>query len=65
MWEDYDSLFYTVNEYLMNYQIEGFGDIQRISSWGVIQNEDGEEKLILIDYGLNNDTLNNHYKKLK
>lgn len=65
MWEDYDSLFYTVNEYLMNYQIEGFGDIQRISSWGVIQNEDGEEKLILIDYGLNNDTFNNHYKKLK
>ena len=27
-----------------------------------VENGNGEEKLILIDYGLNNDTLNNHYK---
>lgn len=59
-WNDADSLFYKLSEYLSNYQIEGFGDIESLSSWGVVQNQDGEE-LVLIDYGLDNNTLDQYY----
>jgi mRNA-degrading endonuclease RelE of RelBE toxin-antitoxin system len=60
-WNNSDSLFYRLSEYLSNYQIEGYKDIERISSWGVVQNQDGEE-LVIVDYGLDNDTLNNFYR---
>jgi hypothetical protein len=38
------------------------GDIWRISSWGIV-NRDGQEHLVLIDYGLNLDILNRLYKR--
>lgn len=59
--ENYEySIFSEIEEYLGNYQIKGWGDLLRFSSWGVVT-EDGEERLVIIDYGLSNDVLNNYY----
>lgn len=36
------------------------GDITRISSWGVVK-RNGQEKLVLVDFGLNKQVWNNYY----
>ena len=38
------------------------GDLMRLSSWGIVT-EDGEEKLVIIDFGLDDDVWNNYYAK--
>lgn len=58
--DDYDGLFYQLNDYIGNYQLKHIGDLKRISSWGVII-EDGEEKLVLVDYGFNDDVAKRYY----
>ena len=54
------SLFYKIYEYMANFQLEAYGDLMRLSSWGVVI-EDGQEELVLIDYGLNNDVAREFY----
>lgn len=56
------SLFSYLSEYLGNYQPEMIGDLMRLSSWGIVT-EDGEEKLVIIDFGLDDDVWNNYYAK--
>lgn len=55
-----DSVFYMLYEYLANYQLEAIGDLQRLSSWGVVK-EDGQESLVIIDYGLNDSVAQDYY----
>jgi hypothetical protein len=40
----------------------GIGDVNRISSWGVV-NRNGTEHLVLVDYGLDMDLFNRLYKR--
>jgi mRNA-degrading endonuclease RelE of RelBE toxin-antitoxin system len=64
VWDNGDSIFYKVNEYLTNYQIEKYGDVQRISSWGVVKDKHvATDKLVLIDYGLTDDICNQYYSR--
>jgi hypothetical protein len=62
--DNYDSIFYQISDYLGNYQVNSIGDLMRFSSWGVVK-EDGEEKLCIIDFGLNDDVYDNYYKPKK
>ena len=55
-----DSIFYMLYEYLANYQLEATGDLQRLSSWGVVK-EDGQESLVIIDYGLTDSVAQEYY----
>lgn len=62
VWDNPDNVFYQTNEYLTSYQIEKYGDVQRISSWGVVKDKhDGTDKLVLIDYGLTDDIFDKYY----
>jgi hypothetical protein len=62
VWDNPDNVFYQTNEYLTSYQIEKYGDVQRISSWGVVKDKhDGTDKLVLIDYGLTDDIFEKYY----
>lgn len=62
IWENPDNVFYQTNEYLTSYQIQKYGDVQRISSWGVVKDkQDGTDKLVLIDYGLTDDIFDKYY----
>jgi hypothetical protein len=38
------------------------GDLVRLSTYGVVK-RDGEDTIVLIDYGLSTDVLNTYYKK--
>lgn len=58
--ENYN-IFYYVQSYLCDTELESVGDIKRISSWGVVK-EDGEEKLVMIDFGLSDEVMNTYYK---
>lgn len=40
------------------------GDFKRISSYGIVK-RDGQEELVIIDYGLSHDTLKKHYTRKK
>ena len=62
VWDNPDNVFYQTNEYLTSYQIEKYGDVQKISSWGVVKDKhDGTDKLVLIDYGLTDDIFEKYY----
>lgn len=62
VWDNPDNVFNQVNEYLTSYQIQKYGDVQRISSWGVvIDKQDGTDQLVLIDYGLTDDIFEKYY----
>ena len=57
------NIFTDLSEYLCNYQIrKGIGDFMRPSSWGVV-NDNGREKIVLIDYGATNDVISNYYSE--
>lgn len=56
------SLFDEVYQYLSDYTIDTIGDLQRISSWGVVS-DNGTERLVIIDYGLTDDTFEQYYKR--
>lgn len=58
--ENYN-LFYYLQGYLTDTQLEAVGDLARISSWGVVT-EDGEEKLVIIDFGLDDDIYDHYYR---
>jgi len=59
-WDDY-GLLSLLQEYIGNYDVP-IGDLKRISSWGVVNGEDGEQ-LVLIDYGLDECVYNNFYRR--
>lgn len=58
--EYYDSVFYMLYEYMANTQLTAIGDLKRPSSWGVVS-ENGEESLVIVDYGLNDDVAQEYY----
>ena len=55
------NLFSGVHQYLCDTCTEAYGDLQRLSSWGVVS-ENGEEKLVIIDFGLSDEILNKYYR---
>lgn len=58
---DYDgSLFDGLRNYMYDWDLHAYGDLQRISSYGVVK-RNGKEEIVLIDYGLNNDVYDKHY----
>lgn len=60
--EDYDSVFYEINDYLGGYDDVGVGDLIRLSSWGLAM-RGGEPCLVILDSGLTKEVWNNHYRK--
>ena len=56
----YDTVFYMIDNYLTNTSLEAIGDLKRISSWGVVR-ENGVERLVLVDYGLNDSVSSEFY----
>lgn len=56
------SIFQEIEDYIGNYVVQGICDLQRISSWGVVADKDGNERLVLVDNGLDNDVLDNYYR---
>ena len=55
------NLFNSVQSYLCDSQLEAVGDIKRISSWGVVS-ENGEERLVMVDFGLDDEVFQNYYR---
>lgn len=41
------------------------GDFKRMSSWGVIKDETGHERLVVIDYGLTEDVFKKYYQRYR
>ncbi len=56
------SIFAEIQEYLCNYQLESVGDLTRLNSWGVVNDEYGQEQLVIIDSGLTDDVWDDYYK---
>lgn len=56
------NLFERIYNYLCDTCTEAYGDYCRLSSWGVVS-EDGEEKLVLIDFGLTDEIFDTYYKR--
>ena len=64
-WSDYlddYNVFNGIHSYLCDYQLEGVGDFERISSWGVVS-ENGEESLAIIDFGLSDEIFDQYYRR--
>lgn len=55
------TLFDMVDQYMSNTTLEASGDLQRISSWGIVS-DGGQDKLVLIDFGLNDDVAKTYYR---
>lgn len=51
-----------VIEYMCNFQVKAYGDLQRISSYGVVR-RNGAEEMVIIDFGLTEDVYNKYYRK--
>lgn len=51
-----------VIEYMSNFQVKAYGDLQRISSYGVVR-RNGVEEMVIIDFGLTEDVYNKYYRK--
>lgn len=58
----YDTLFYDIADYVGNYQPEAIGDLLRISSWGIVKDDNGQPRLVILDFGLNDDVYDQYYK---
>lgn len=56
------SLFEGLRNYMYDWDLRAYGDLRRISSYGVVK-RNGEEEIVLIDYGLTNDVYDNYYGK--
>lgn len=56
------SIFAEIQEYLCNYQLESVGDLTRLNSWGIVNDEYGQEQLVIIDSGLTDDVWDDYYK---
>lgn len=63
MYEDYDMPFMGLHEFLGNEQIQAFRDFQRKSTWGVVKDSDGSERIVIIDYGIDDDVWKNYYSR--
>ena len=50
--------------YFQNYDVQGFGDMLRISSYGMT-NRNGSPEIVILDAGLNDDVWKNHYSKIR
>lgn len=57
-----DTIFYMLYEYMANTQLEAVGDLKKISSWGIVKDQ-GEESLVMIDYGLSDSVWDQCYAK--
>ena len=55
------NLFGRIHSYLCDTCTKAYGDYCRLSSWGVVS-EDGEEKLVLIDFGLTDEVFDSYYR---
>lgn len=51
-----------VIDYMSNFQVKAYGDLQRISSYGVVR-RNGTEEMVIIDFGLTEDVYNKYYRK--
>ena len=51
-----------VIDYMGNYQVKTYGDLQRLSSYGVVR-RNGQEEMVIVDFGLTEDVFNNYYRK--
>ena len=56
-----DEFVYGIFQYLGNYNVP-VGDLMRLNSYGIVK-RNNEDNIVLIDYGLTNETYNTHYKK--
>lgn len=56
------SLFRGLKDYMNDWGLHAYGDLQKINSYGVVK-RNGVEKIVLIDYGLNNDVYDTYYAK--
>ena len=45
---------------MTDFALESYGDLQRISSWGVVT-ENGQERLVLVDAGLSDSVGKEYY----
>lgn len=54
------NLFNSVQSYMGDTCLEAVGDMKRLSSWGVVS-ENGEERLVMIDFGLDDDVMTDYY----
>jgi hypothetical protein len=59
MWED--EFVFDIFQYLGNYDVP-VGDLKKLNTYGIVKRE-GQETIVLIDYGLTDDIFNTHYKK--
>jgi hypothetical protein len=57
-----NDFIYDIFNYIGNYGNVHVPDIEKLDSYGVVK-RDGEEAIVLIDYGLSNDGWNKHYIK--
>ena len=55
------SLFEGLRNYMYDWNLHAYGDLRRISSYGVVK-RDGKDTIVLIDYGLNNDVYEKYYR---
>ena len=51
-----------VIDYMQNFQVKAYGDLQRLSSYGVVK-RNGQEEMVIVDFGLTEDVFNNYYRK--
>jgi mRNA-degrading endonuclease RelE of RelBE toxin-antitoxin system len=59
MWED--EFVYEIFQYLGNYKVP-VGDLTRLSTYGIVK-RDGQDMVVLIDYGLTNEVYKTHYSE--
>lgn len=52
--------FCALYDYISSYQLKSIGDLQKISSWGIVT-RNGIKTIVLIDMGLNDYIYNNFY----
>ena len=51
-----------VIDYMGNFQVKAYGDLQRLSSYGVVK-RNGQEEMVIVDFGLTEDVFNNYYRR--
>lgn len=59
VYED-NTIWGQIERYMTDYTLESYGDLQRLSSWGIV-NRNGHDVLVLIDYGLNDSVGKEYY----
>jgi hypothetical protein len=55
-----DTVFGRINQYMTDYALEAYGDLLCLSSWGIVS-ENGQERLVLVDTGLNDSVAKDYY----